>query len=94
MNEALSRLMSYWVWAVIMQPFFCVNAQAVLVSDELLRTLKKFKLAFLHLLLSFLILIGAAWSIPAHAEEVRVAALSLTAAHHGEDSTRQCRLSS
>ena len=67
--------------------FFCVNAQAVLVSDELLRTLKKFRQAFLHLLLSLLILIGAAWSIPAHAEEVRVAALSSTAAHHGEDST-------
>ena len=87
MNEALCRLMSYWLRVVIMQPFFCVNAQAVLVSDELLRTLKKCRLAFLHLLLSLLILIGVAWSIPAHAEEVRVAALSSTAAHHGEDST-------
>ena len=43
---------------------------------------------FLHLLLPLLILISVAWSIPAHAEEVRVAALSSTAAHHhGEDST-------
>jgi len=79
--------MSYWLWAVIMQPFFCVNAQAVLVSDELLLTLKKFRLVFLHLLLPFLILIGVAWSIPAHAEEVRIADLSSTAAHHGEDYT-------
>ena len=87
MNEALSRLMSYWVWAMFIQPFFGVNAQAVLVSDELLRTLKKFKLTFLHLLLSLLILFGVTWSISAHAEEVRVAALSSTAAHHGEGST-------
>ncbi len=43
---------------------------------------------FLHLLLPLLILISVVWSIPAHAEEVRVAALSSTAAHHhGEDST-------
>jgi len=66
---------------------FCVNAQAVLASDELLSTLKKFRLAFLNLLLSLLILFGVAWSIPAHAEEIRVAALPSTAAHHGEDST-------
>ena len=80
--------MSYWLRAVIIKPFFCVNAQTVLVSDELLQTLKKFRLVFLHLLLPLLILIGVAWSIPAHAEEVRVAALSSTAAHHhGEDST-------
>ena len=70
-----------------MQPFFCVNAQAVLESDEFLRTVKKYRLAFLHLPLLLLILIGAAWSIPAHAEEIRVAALTSTAAHHGEDST-------
>ena len=86
MNEVLCRLMSYWFWAVIMQPFFCVNAQAVLVSDELIPTLRKPGLVFLHLLLPLLILIGLAWSIPVHAEEVRVAALSSTAAHHGEDS--------
>ncbi|NTX00131.1 MAG: hypothetical protein HGB35_09480, partial [Geobacteraceae bacterium] len=48
--------------------------------------MKKCRLAFLHLLLSLLILIGVAWSIPAHAEEIRVAAVSSTAAHHGEDS--------
>ena len=87
MNEALSWLMSYWVWAVCIQPFYCVNAQAVLVSDELLRTLKKIRLVFLHLLLPLLIPVGVAWSIPVHAEEVRVAALSSTAAHHREDST-------
>ncbi len=87
MNEALCRLMSYWLRVVIMQPFFCVNAQAVLVSDELFRILKKFRPAFLHLSLWFLLLIGVAWLIPAHAEEVRVAALSSTAAHHEEDST-------
>jgi len=64
-----------------------MNAKAVLVSDELVLTLKKFRLVFLHLLLPFLILIGVAWSIPAHAEEVRIADLSSTAAHHGEDYT-------
>ena len=79
--------MSYWLRVVIMQPIFFVNAQAVLVSDELLRTLKKCRPAFIHLPLSLLILIGVAWSIPAHAEEVRVAALPSTAAHHGEDTT-------
>ena len=65
----------------------CMNARAVFVFDELLRTLKKIGLTFIHLLLPLLVLISAAWSIPAHADEVRVAALSLTAAHHGEEST-------
>ena len=72
---------------MIMRPFSCVNAQAVFVSDELIQAMKKIRLPFIHLLYSLLVLIGATWSIPAHAEEVRVAALSLTAAHPGEDST-------
>ena len=64
-----------------------MNARAVFVFDELLRILKKIGLTFIHLLLPLLVLISAAWSISAHADEVRVAALSLTAAHHGEEST-------
>lgn len=64
----------------------CMNARAVLVFDELLRTLKKIRLTFIHLLLPLLVLINAAWSISAHADEARVAALSLTAAHPAEDS--------
>ena len=86
MNEALCRLINFWL-LVLSLLSSCMNAQAVFVSDELLRALKKIRLTFIHLLLPLLVLIGAAWSIPAHAEEVRVAALSLTAAHHGEDST-------
>jgi len=63
-----------------------VSVQTVFLSGGLLRALKKITLAFVPFLLPLLVLIGAAWSVPAQAEEDQVAALSLTAAHSGEDS--------
>ena len=87
MNEEFCLLIYFWLLVLSMLSSPCMNAQAVFIFDELLRTLKKIGLTFIHLLLPLLVLISVAWSIPAHAEEVRVAALSLTAAHPGEDST-------
>ncbi len=86
MNEALCRLINFRLWALSMLSSF-VSIQAAFLSGGLLRTLKKFRLTFIHLFLPLLLLIGAAWPISAHAEDVRVAALSLTATHHGEDPT-------
>ena len=87
MNEVLSRLISYWLWGLSMLPSSFVNARTVFVPDELLQTLKITRLTFFHFLLSFLLLIGATWAIPACAQEAQAADLTLIAAQPKENST-------
>jgi len=85
-NEALHRLINYWLWSLIMQPLSCMNAQAVFVSDEILQAMKKIRLSFIHLLLTLFILIGATGSLPAYAQEAQAADLTMIAAQSKEDS--------
>ncbi len=85
MNEVLHKLINFRLWILNMPFFSYVNGFAVFVSVRLL-ALKKIKSGFSHLLLSFLLLIVAAWAWPTLAQEAQAASLSKLIAPSKEES--------
>jgi len=81
-NEALRRLINYWLWVLSILSFLFWSVSAGFVP-----TLKKIRLIFIQLLLSLILLSGATWSLPACAQEAQATGLTGLAVQSKENST-------
>jgi hypothetical protein len=86
-NEALHRLISYWLWTMSRLASSFVNASVIYGFDKLIPALKISRLTFIQLLLSLLVLIGTSGSLPTYAQEAQAADLTMIAANPKVDST-------
>jgi small-conductance mechanosensitive channel len=86
-NEALHRLINYWLRTLLMQPLSCMSAKKVFVSEEILQAMKKIRLSFIQLLLTVFMLTGATWSLPVCAQGAQAADLTMIASQTKENST-------
>lgn len=87
MNKELRRLISYWLWALSMLFISFVNAGAIFISVDLIQTIKKTRLSFIHFLFSLALLSGVAWTIPACTQAAQTGDLTMISAQAKEDST-------